>query len=63
MAERGESSPIFMFPEGASTNGEGGLLKFKKGAFCGLCSVQPFANRLSSLFYNAYGGDAMPVVY
>lgn len=39
MAEEGKSSPIYMFPEGASTNGYGGLLKFKKGAFCGLCSV------------------------
>lgn len=52
-----------MFPEGASTNGKGGLLKFKKGAFCGLRSVQPFANKIWSLYYNAHGGDAMPVVY
>ena len=32
---------MHIFPEGATTTGMGGLLKFKKGAFASLTSVAP----------------------
>lgn len=32
---------MHIYPEGATGNGVGGLLKFKKGAFASLRAVQP----------------------
>lgn len=39
-AERGKAPPLIIYPEGGTTNGQY-LIKFKKGAFNGLCSVLP----------------------
>lgn len=47
MAEKGMIPPLMIWPEGATTNGKH-LIKFKKGAFAGENSIQPF-----SLTYNS----------
>ena len=46
-AERGEAPPIFVFPEGSTSNGKC-LLTFKSGAFSSLKPVKPFINRTIS---------------
>ena len=42
MAEKGLIPPLLIFPEGATSNGDH-LIEFKKGAFAGENSVQPFS--------------------
>ena len=46
--ERTGRSPVLIFPEGATTNNEQ-VIKFKRGAFSGLHSVQPMAFKYWSL--------------
>ena len=41
---QGNVPPLAIYPEGGTTNGEY-LLQFKKGAFYGLQSIQPFCMR------------------
>ena len=40
-AEEGKRPPVFMYPEGCSTNGHY-MIKFKKGAFASLRAVKPY---------------------
>ena len=56
-AEKGITNPICIFPEGATTNGEG-LLKFKKGAFESMMPVQPICMKYWSARCNFQHGDA-----
>ena len=42
MAEKGLIPPLMIWPEGATSNGKH-LIKFKKGAFAGENSIQPFS--------------------
>lgn len=46
--ERSGKPPILVFPEGATTNNKS-LIKFKRGAFSGLSSVQPVCAKYWSL--------------
>lgn len=50
-AIKGESPPIYIFPEGCGTNGNY-LIKFKKGAFASLLPVKPYIIKNQSLFGN-----------
>ncbi len=47
MAEKGESPPLLIYPEGCTTNGRC-LVKFRKGAFASLRGVKPFFSKVSS---------------
>lgn len=42
MAEKGLIPPLVIWPEGATSNGNH-LIQFKKGAFAGENSIQPFS--------------------
>jgi len=55
-AEKGIINPLCIFPEGATTNGQG-LLKFKKGAFESLMPVQPVCIKYWSARCNFQHGD------
>ena len=46
--EKNHRTPIVIFPEGATTNNES-VIKFKRGPFGGLCSVQPIGIKYWSL--------------
>lgn len=47
--EKGDAPPLIMFPEGCTTNNTQ-LIQFRRGAFFGLHSVQPFTFR----YYSPY---------
>jgi hypothetical protein len=51
LCEKNIYPPLVMYAEGGTTNGTS-LLKFKKGAFIGLNSVQPVCIRYDSLMLN-----------
>jgi len=55
--EGGKGNPILIFPEGCTTNGNGGLLQFKKGAFASLRPVQPICLKYWSLRSRVGHGD------
>jgi len=46
--EKGDRSPILIFPEGATTNNKS-VINFKRGPFNGLSSVQPLGLKYWSL--------------
>lgn len=47
-AERGETLPLLIFPEGATTNGRS-LLQFKRGAFTNERAVKPYYSKYKSM--------------
>lgn len=49
--EKGVYPPLILYPEGGTTNGTH-LINFKKGAFVGLRSIQPFLIEYNSPFLN-----------
>jgi Acyltransferase len=46
-AEKGLKTPIFILPEGATTNGKS-VIRFKRGAFASLRAVRPSYAKISS---------------
>ena len=50
---------LHIYPEGATTTGNGGLLRFKKGAFASLRPVQPLCFKYWSLRTRVSDGDAV----
>lgn len=49
--DAGQSNPIVLFPEGATTNNTE-LIHFKRGAFFALYPVKPITIKYSGLFFN-----------
>ena len=57
-AEKGLTTPVFIFPEGATTNGTS-VLTLKRGAFASLKAVRPSYAKITSYFgVTACHGDA-----
>jgi len=52
MCEKGLYPPLIIYPEGGTSNGKQ-LLKFKRGAFMGLHSIQPIVIKYNSPFFDA----------
>jgi len=60
LSEEGKLYPLIINPEGGTTNGSM-LIKFKRGAFAGLHSVQPICIKYHCPFMRIESG-AMPMV-
>lgn len=61
-AEKGETKPLGIYPEGATTNGTS-LLEFKKGAFMSLRKVKPYVSQFWSLTgVRPVHGDAISMI-
>lgn len=58
LCEQGKSSPLLIFPEACTSNGEY-LIAFKKGAFAQLKPVKPYINRTVSPVIKQVMGSVM----
>lgn len=61
-AEKGLRQPVFIFPEGCTTNGTC-VINFKRGAFYALRSVQPAVAKIWSIGpFKPVSGDVAPIL-